>query len=147
MRTQAAKGPQRAERHWFPSLVHSRLDESAPVIFSVCVSLLNTQIPGGEVSLLGLDCLQRGHPAHMATRKRGCRCRYPMRGPGRWAGKSHRCPPGALLWDSRPGPVNHGASVLSTCIRLGHPGRRHRIAPWGGPSSAPAGGGSTTRES
>lgn len=58
MRTQAAKGPERAERHWFPSLVHSQLDESAPVIFSACVSLLNTQIPGQEVSLPGLGCLQ-----------------------------------------------------------------------------------------
>jgi hypothetical protein len=129
MRTQAAKGPEKADRHWFPSLV-TRDWMNQLRLFSVCVSLLNTQIPGGEVSLPGLGCLQSRAPDHMATHKRGCRCRYPTRGPGRWAGKSHRRPPRALLWDGRPGPAHHGASVLSTHVRLGHPGRRCRTAPW-----------------
>ena len=110
-------------------------------LFSVCVSLCSTlRFQGEKSACLAWTASRAGHPAHMATHKRGCRCRYPMRGPGLWAGRSHRCPPGALLWDSRPGPANHGASVLSTCIRLGHPGRRHRTAPWGGPSSAPESG-------
>lgn len=85
---------------------------------------------GEKSACLAWAASRAGHRDHMATHKRGYRCRYPVRGPGRWAGKSHRHPPRALLWDGRPGPAHHGASVLSTHIRLGHPGRRYRTAPW-----------------
>ena len=57
IRPRAAKGVERAERYQLPSLGYSRRDESAPVIFSSCAFLLNTQVPGREVSLAGSGCL------------------------------------------------------------------------------------------